>query len=147
MATRLLYCKIHYINWWHWVLALETYAKGMTYLYNFFPQTAILTCKNNNSCLDKNWTLSTAKRETDLLLIHPKPSVENNNYAKTQTIHPKPLKQNRTIYYRMCNIWPKYAETNNYAETIIMQKLQSAKCTICKKSNYVEKHKNFSSNK
>ena len=47
----------------------------------------------------------------------------------------------------MCNTGPKYAKTNNYAKTIIMQKLQSAECTICKKSNYAEKHKNFYSNK
>ena len=38
----------------------------------------------------------------------------------------------------MCNIGPKYAETNKYAETVIMKKLQSAERIICRNSNYAE---------
>ena len=43
-----------------------------------------------------------------------------------------------------------YRNTNsNYAETqtVIMQKLQSTKCTIYKNNNYAEKHKNLCNNK
>ena len=56
------------------------------------------------------------------------PCRNTNNTSKTFKTKEDNLLQN--VQYR-----PKYAETNNYTETVITKKLQSAECIICRNYN------------
>ena len=72
-------------------------------------------------------------------------SAEKNNYAENTNC----AENTNSNYAETTNSNYAGITNSNYAETqtIIMQKLQFAECTICRNNNYAEKHKKFYSNK